>query len=122
MGEHTPVGWKQSERWESWIVTDDDEEMLIAQVNWSGATLTLAQWHAHARLLAAAPDLLAACEAAKEALIVTAVYPDEMREQLETGEIERRMRAIGEEEFDPKRRVRTLLAINAVIAKAKGES
>ena len=62
MGEHTPVGWKQSERWESWIVTDDDEEMLIAQVNWSGATLTLAQWHAHARLLAAAPDLLAACE------------------------------------------------------------
>ena len=74
------------------------------------------------RLFTAAPELLEACEAAKEALIVTAVYPDEMREQLETGEIERRMRAIGEEEFDPKRRVRTLLAINAVIAKAKGES
>lgn len=55
-------------------------ENRLAVVHASGDTVQKEQWEAHCRLIAAAPDLLAACESAIDFL---APHMDMIRDQLE---------------------------------------
>ena len=63
MSKHTPGPWK-AEGWESVVVNDTNGNTLVLM---PGASYGLAAVKANARLIAAAPDLLAACKAVDDA-------------------------------------------------------
>lgn len=60
---HTPGPWK-AEGWESVVVNDANGNTLVLM---PGASYGLAAVKANAALIAAAPDLLAACKAVEDA-------------------------------------------------------
>lgn len=117
MAEYTPGPWHIiiHPRGSHWILA---EKGIIARISGEKNRHPLGNAH----LIAAAPDLLAACEAGLKALILS--HPDSanFREQLESGELARQPKAIGPSRFDPTGRVRAAIRMQDVIAKAKGES
>jgi hypothetical protein len=78
--QHTPAPWRASEMRmdkRSWAELNGDHDLTIVQAHWDGITgdVIAAVWAdddhdelANAHLIAAAPELLAACEASGVAL------------------------------------------------------
>lgn len=88
--KHTPGEWAVDDDGD---VCTDDLERLVATVDWRHVSLRDGEAAANARLIAAAPDLLAACEHVRDTI----------------------------REFLPTVMSEDLTAIEAAIAKAKGE-
>uniref|UniRef100_A0A6M3LR90 Uncharacterized protein n=1 Tax=viral metagenome TaxID=1070528 RepID=A0A6M3LR90_9ZZZZ len=65
--------------------------------------------------------LLEACEDLCRVLIRTHPTPNDLKGALVRGELERRLKTIGAEIFDPTGRIRALLKGTAAIREAKGE-
>ncbi|RDH86397.1 MAG: hypothetical protein DIZ78_09515 [endosymbiont of Escarpia spicata] len=58
---HTPGSWNK-DRWSNVLAEIDGDQVAIAEV-FTGATDTIEEARANQRLMAAAPDLYAACKA-----------------------------------------------------------
>ena len=132
MNEHTPGPWTLYEPPDVgfYPCTPSLKEFFKGSVNDANGNrvagafllspLSYAEQKANFSLICAAPELLAAAEEALEALIRTHHHPMNLRKQLISGALERKLNAIGPATFDPNGRVRALLSLAAAIARAKG--
>ena len=69
MNQHTPGPWTQYvSPSNSWIGHSDTGEIVCDRPNISGGTDRTARWNANARLIAAAPQLLAALKEVKDTI------------------------------------------------------
>ena len=120
MSEHkfTRGPWRaKGSEWDSYIYAGDPPQN-IAQV-WR-ETRSAQEHKANVDLIKGAPSLFEACEMGIAAILRE--RSPKWREQLESGELERRLQMFGPERFDPTGRVRIVLKMQAALKAAGGEA